>query len=1061
MKKLLVTLALLTASATYAAKDSDPFFGPIVPNNTVKTAIKQAVKEANAYTDKKVADVSGGAVTTNELNAVKADLAATDAKATEAKTTADSAASAVDGKLDADTAAATYQPKGNYLTEHQDISGKLDVAVAAETYQPKGSYVTEEADPTVPSWAKGETKPVYDAAEILYGNGFLSAFLTELNNTKANKSEIPTIPTRVSAFENDAGYLTAHQDISGKVDKSSIFNANGLFETVNKNSRNSEARIWNEADGGGIQMVDGTTGVKSAFSVHEGGAPGDIGLYAQIYAVKKIDGKSVGSRLNVTDHGIFYTTTNTYQWTADDEVVTVRRLYGYQPVGDYLTAESDPTVPAWAKELSKPSYNATEILFGNGFVADYLNELAANKADKTAIPTVPTNVSAFNNDAGYLTAHQDISGKLDADVAAATYQPKGDYLTAETDPSVPAWAKAESKPAYSSAEITHGNGFVGDALIELGSGKADKADVTALTETVTAIGTTVGTKANAEDVYTKTQADQKFLTDHQDLSDYMKKEDAYDKTAVDATVASLTASIATKADQTYAYSKGESDAKYLTSHQDISGKANVGDSYTKAESDAKYLTEHQSLAGYATEAWVGERGYLTEHQDISGKLDATVAADTYQPKGNYLTEHQDISGKLDRDEIFPNGVFETVNTKANGTIARLWNEADGGGAQLIDGTTNIKAFTGVNEGGQGGPYAQIYAINNTTKVGTRINVTPTKIYYTAGNANSQVTDDDEIAAKRDLKDFITEHQDLSGLVASINKLNKRLSLLEATVALLGDIGEAVEVDGPINYNDPTKSVALAGEVSAPSGASITAKKVSMSGVTGTMTPATGADSALLVDSESLNIANSALAGTTQRSSNLIEVHSAETMVIKDTTFTGDTYNTLMTGQRTTGFLKELTIENCVFDENCKHINIWFAGFQDNAVLNIKDCTFKTCEQFLCISDFQGAVANHLTVNIENVTIENYETGDAYEGIILCDDRMCTSEAQFRSVNPFSNVVFNFKNVTAKGTKLSASTFGIGTGTTGQMMYLYSAKGGGVYQMNAGNATLFPTFNFVD
>ena len=29
------------------------------------------------------------------------------------------------------------------------------------------------------------------------------------------------------------------------------------------------------------------------------------------------------------------------------------------------------------------------------------------------IPTVPTNVSAFNNDAGYLTQHQDISGKAD------------------------------------------------------------------------------------------------------------------------------------------------------------------------------------------------------------------------------------------------------------------------------------------------------------------------------------------------------------------------------------------------------------------------------------------------------------------------------------------------------------------------------------------------------------------------------------------------------------------------------------------------------------------------
>lgn len=32
-------------------------------------------------------------------------------------------------------------------------------------------------------------------------------------------TEIPTVPTKVSAFENDAGYLTKHQDISGKVDK--------------------------------------------------------------------------------------------------------------------------------------------------------------------------------------------------------------------------------------------------------------------------------------------------------------------------------------------------------------------------------------------------------------------------------------------------------------------------------------------------------------------------------------------------------------------------------------------------------------------------------------------------------------------------------------------------------------------------------------------------------------------------------------------------------------------------------------------------------------------------
>ncbi len=48
--------------------------------------------------------------------------------------------------------------------------------------------------------------------------------------------------------------------------------------------------------------------------------------------------------------------------------------------------------------------------------------------DTTHIPVVPTNVSAFNNDAGYLTQHQDVSGKEDkVDIVSAS----GATLTAE------------------------------------------------------------------------------------------------------------------------------------------------------------------------------------------------------------------------------------------------------------------------------------------------------------------------------------------------------------------------------------------------------------------------------------------------------------------------------------------------------------------------------------------------------------------------------------------------------------------------------------------------------
>ncbi len=80
----------------------------------------------------------------------------------------------------------------------------------------------------------------------------------------------------------------------------------------------------------------------------------------------------------------------------------------------------------------------------------------------------------------------------------------------------------------------------------------------------------------------------------------------------------------------------------------------------------------------------------------------------------------------------------------------IWNEASGGGAKFenSDGTWS---FTGVNSGGANGLAAQIYAVNKDTKVGTRINVTTSGIYYTNGNNSMAYTALDELATKRDVQ----------------------------------------------------------------------------------------------------------------------------------------------------------------------------------------------------------------------------------------------------------------------------------------------------------------------
>lgn len=78
---------------------------------------------------------------------------------------------------------------------------------------------------------------------------------------------------------------------------------------------------------------------------------------------------------------------------------------------------------AWAE------LGTTQVDLSDYYKKSEVDTKLADKADKTELPTVPSVVSAFTNDAGYLTEYT------------------------ETDPTVPAWAKAENKPTYTAAEV--------------------------------------------------------------------------------------------------------------------------------------------------------------------------------------------------------------------------------------------------------------------------------------------------------------------------------------------------------------------------------------------------------------------------------------------------------------------------------------------------------------------------------------------------------------------------------------------------------------------------------
>lgn len=132
--------------------------------------------------------------------------------------------------------------------------------------------------------------------------------------------------------------------------------------------------------------------------------------------------------------------------------------------------ETDPTVPSWAKQSTKPTYTASEV------------------GALPASTTIPSKTSDLTNDSGFITGYTETDptvpswakasskpsynfseigskpttlsgyGITDAKIASGTITLGSNTITpltsfTETDPTVPSWAKASSKPSYTASEV--------------------------------------------------------------------------------------------------------------------------------------------------------------------------------------------------------------------------------------------------------------------------------------------------------------------------------------------------------------------------------------------------------------------------------------------------------------------------------------------------------------------------------------------------------------------------------------------------------------------------------
>ena len=232
--------------------------------------------------------------------------------------------------------------------------------------------------------------------DTVYDDSTIKEELTK----KANSSDIPSLDGYVTDEElNAKGYLTSHQDISGKVDKvkGKSLIADTEIERLKsvKNYDDTEIKTELTKKANSTDIPTKVSGLQNDSNYQ---TDTDVTTTLTPYATKTY----VGEQISNADHLKREIVTEIPKpETADKNTIymlKIESVTGNDKYREYLLI--DGTVQC----VGDTSVDLTDYAKTTD-VDKKLN----NKADKTEIPTVPTNVSEFTNDAGYLTEHQDIS----------------------------------------------------------------------------------------------------------------------------------------------------------------------------------------------------------------------------------------------------------------------------------------------------------------------------------------------------------------------------------------------------------------------------------------------------------------------------------------------------------------------------------------------------------------------------------------------------------------------------------------------------------------------------
>lgn len=398
---------------------------------------------------------------------------------------------------------------------------------------------------------------------------------------------------------------------------------------------------------------------------------------------------------------------------------------------------------------------------------------------------------------------------------------------------------------------------------------------------------------------------------------------------------------------------------------ELAKKANSIDVYTKEEADAKFITEHQSLEGLATEKFVEEQIAAIPPVDLTP----------------YATK-EEIEGQVKYKDI----PSEQLPNRKAVELAK--------GDMLLGGGNNLVQLNRWGIVDLGTPVSPINM--NTPK-----DVRPT--VQEAGQLGEE-------AHK------IAYLEDVAGLSNTLEALNATVQILQSKVDVLTKTNtEVVSVDGSAGeLKDSSKDYIVSGSIN--ENAEIVGKSISLKSIK-------VSDNARLklnagdVEAKDLNISGS----FPKANGNIvISVNNAEFIVFKDMVFdASEVYNGIEIGLASNSVLpKNILFDNCKFQGEFSNNAILVFGTQDNAIITLNNCYFEKISNALRLSNKSNA--SGVVVNINNCTVDQWETRAPWQGFLICEDYTNKTEEEVNANNLFGDgkITVNFNNLVHAGVKIN-------------------------------------------